>query len=644
MKWFFREDNNEKDELSDRGIEIFRNKGDGATAFRGIAREVIQNSIDAKNKKINAPLVVKFDFLDLPISEFPDIDGLKKHIIGTKDFCEKKGKTNVALNNSYNQIKLLEKDYFTVLKISDFNTKGVTGSDDLEADNSKWKGLVYNDGDNIKDSSKSLGSFGLGKNASFAVSQLRTVFYVTKDINDRYAMEGVAKLYTSYNNGIKYVCEGYFCNESNGKTRPLDEHDALSVSKLYKRDEYGTDVIIYEPNISLIKNKVKWYLVESIISNFFMAFIDGDLEVIVNDIEINQNKINDVFSSLLKFYDDNSESISPELIRVGQYLETIENGEDFSGDLNGYGRIYFKLLKTQYTKQKNIAIFREHGMLIKEFQVNSASQKFSGVLVVKGEEGIKFLKSIEDPNHQDWDPTREIEDKSMTVSEKKAKLQLFYDWIRSQACTFTKIETSGSIALAGMEDYIQMEDDGIVKEKGKKEINVKKIKRSKKKERERIYEKRPVEEQPGGLDTPSIDHNQHTPNPGPNPNDHTPEPVDAVPKDDAEKKGFIKTYSASFNISPIMKSNGNICTVIFKTKNIDKQMKLKVTAVGEDGQESPLLIKIVDAIDLNSNEHLDVKNQIISGIDSNDLNKVQIIFDDKILCRLKFYVYWEVMM
>lgn len=641
--WYFAFDNGEKDYLSDGAIEIFKNKGDGSDAFRSLAREVIQNSLDAKRDDINGPLVVDFQLIEINQDEFPGLEYLSKHVIGTIDYCKESEKTNIALTNSKKQASILSQKTFTVLKISDYNTKGVSGSDDLSTKKNKWKGLVYNDGDSIKDSGGALGSFGLGKNASFAISSLKTVFYVTRDMNDNYAMEGVAKLYTSYVNGVKYFNEGYFCNEENGKTTPLSEEEAVSISNIFERDDRGTDVIIFEPNIVLIKDKVKWYLIESIISNFFMAFVDGELEVKVCGTEINQNQLYRVFGSLLEYYNKIGEQISQNLICVKQYLETIENGEDFSGELDYYGLISLKLLKTPETKFKNIAIFREGGMLIKDYPVNSASQKFSGVLVVKGKEGNCFLKSIEDPNHRDFDPSRETEDQTLNAAARKSRLNSFYNWIVQNAKNFTHIDSSGSIALSGMEDYIQMPENGEFSKKERKDIQIKKIKRNKKKEKERLFEKKYVEEEENvGLDVPEIPHRHNSKPIPPTPNDYTPDPKSLREDENSNKKGLLKMYGASFIIPPVMQYNETVCTIIFKTTAAaNKTLKLKVSAIGEDGNPNTFLPSIIKAIDANSGLEFKVKDGVICGISGDDVTKINIFYESKLNTRVKPFVYWE---
>ena len=80
--------------------------------------------------------------------------------------------------------KVVEKKNVSVLRISDFNTKGLTGSD--KDYNTPWQNLVKASGVSDKGDDAG-GSFGIGKSAPFACSDLRTVFYATQDVNGLHA-------------------------------------------------------------------------------------------------------------------------------------------------------------------------------------------------------------------------------------------------------------------------------------------------------------------------------------------------------------------------------------------------------------------------------------------------------------------------
>lgn len=67
--------------------------------------------------------------------------------------------------------KLLQDERISILKISDYNTTG------LRKEN--WQSLIEQVGSSVKSDDSSAGSFGIGKGAPFAVSDLRMVLYST---------------------------------------------------------------------------------------------------------------------------------------------------------------------------------------------------------------------------------------------------------------------------------------------------------------------------------------------------------------------------------------------------------------------------------------------------------------------------------
>lgn len=88
-------------------------------------------------------------------------------------------------------MKLCQADSIRVLRISDYNTTGLTGS--MEMKPSPWNDLVKSSGVSNK-SGESGGSFGIGKSAPFACSDLRTLFYHTLDKDGIRSYQGVANL------------------------------------------------------------------------------------------------------------------------------------------------------------------------------------------------------------------------------------------------------------------------------------------------------------------------------------------------------------------------------------------------------------------------------------------------------------------
>jgi len=94
-----------------------------------------------------------------------------------------------------NALAMLAQDELPILKISDFNTTGLTVGAKGDDRNSDWAKLTKSVGASDKHAGK-LGSFGIGKHATYACSDLRTVFYGTLDTAAMTAVQGAAKLVT----------------------------------------------------------------------------------------------------------------------------------------------------------------------------------------------------------------------------------------------------------------------------------------------------------------------------------------------------------------------------------------------------------------------------------------------------------------
>lgn len=639
-RWFFSKDSAIGDDFSDHGTETFKNNNDGAEKFKKFAREMVQNSIDVKDDKVKEPLIIKFDLFDANIDELPNFSGLKDHINGTIDYCTQKNKLNNAYYISKQEETLLKKQKIKILKISDYNTKGICGSKKINADKSSWAGLVYNDGDSVKASSDSLGSHGLGKGAAFSMSNLRTVFYNTKDIEGNRALQGVTRQYVSYVNGEKEFYKGYFGEVVSDNVYPIYEDEINKLSKIFDRESNGSDVFILEPDVAYIsEERVKWYLIESVISNFFVAIRDGNLEVVINGTEVNQSNLTNIFSLLNEFYEKNSLEKSDTLIQTQQFLQTLDKAEPIAENLKGYGEILLWLYKDPDTKWKNVAIVRKNGMFIRNLEVRNANQKFSGVVIVKGEQGVEFLKSIEDPSHMDFDPSRATKESFGSTKDKQSRLNDFYDWIRNNAKNFTKIISEDKLTLAGMEDYIQMPSNE-EKKFSPKNVEPKVIKvKSSNNNPARVAKKTKVVTDDDGvtevINEPLSKGKGGKPNPNPKPHE--------TQKEDHEskRKGFVKTYVASFELGPVFKTNGKEAILVFKITESNKNFKIKICAVDEDGNENGLLPSIISAIDLNTNDSLIVNRHVISEVKCVDVMKIKVRFESNLNCCIKPVVYWE---
>src|SRR2546425_8036872 len=186
--WNFPSNNNgREDGLNDPGVETFRDN-----PLRSLSREIPQNSLDAPDKS-GKPVEVHFELIDLPMDMFPGADQFTQIL----DACTKYWETNESARKFFRKaLKLMGGDSLRVLKASDYNTTGLLGPVDVRT--SDWFKLTKAVGSSDKAGGAG-GSFGIGKHAPFACSDLRTVLYGTKDMTGTFAFQGVSKLVTHVN-------------------------------------------------------------------------------------------------------------------------------------------------------------------------------------------------------------------------------------------------------------------------------------------------------------------------------------------------------------------------------------------------------------------------------------------------------------
>src|SRR5262249_25494330 len=141
-----------------------------------------------------------------------------------------------------------------------------------------WYNLIRCSGSSSKWAGEG-GSFGIGKNAPFAASNMRTVFYSTHNRDGDYAFQGVARLVTHQRSGEGVVqATGYL-----GGKDGLSIRDKKKIPKPFPRTKQGTDVFIlgYLGEDSWSKD-----LIYSVLENFWPAIHFGELEVQVGNTKI----------------------------------------------------------------------------------------------------------------------------------------------------------------------------------------------------------------------------------------------------------------------------------------------------------------------------------------------------------------------
>ena len=301
-----------------------------------LAREVCQNSLDAADNS-GKPVIIEFEKSYMPISDFPGMDGLKKVIDSCSLFWSKNGDSNTKTFLEKAK-RVFSGNKFYVLRVSDYNTKGVKGAFSNE-DITPWGGLVKGNAFSVKDAAKNAaGSYGIGKAAPFVSSYFQTVFYRTLDNEGTKAAMGVARL-MAHNSVVDVPKDedvvrrsvGYYGETEVGKpSKSIPELDLLN-----ERTECGTDLFI--PGFTGSTSDDAWEkeILTTIIDNFLYSIYSGKLEIRIGKRNVNKNSLRD----FCDFIDSKDAKIFYEVIRNNPKVEEV------TLPFHGLGTLRLRLLK-----------------------------------------------------------------------------------------------------------------------------------------------------------------------------------------------------------------------------------------------------------------------------------------------------------
>lgn len=433
--------------FNDSGIATFK----GAELYNNLAREICQNSLDAKADGKDH-VIVKFSLKTLPkskfnaISEFDDIISACKDYVGSGD-----AKFDAFIKGAE---VLLANESIATLVISDYNTTGLTGAKDFSNMKSVWTALTSSTGITNKTRGGSGGSYGIGKSAPFACSGLRTVFYNTYADDGVKAFQGVSRLVTHKNaEGKDTQGDGYYQNAD--AFEPIFEDTACPIRDEFVRNEYGTDVIILG-----FKNDGDWQDIMSraIIKNFFYAIYKGTLIVEIENSVIDRKSLPELIK---KYAEEESEdlSIGSDISLIKEFYETVTSPDSqiYKTKILDEDDLVLYLRKDDgYTK--TIAEMRAIGMIVRTRR-KPILTRFSAVVIAEGEKLNKLLKSIEPPKHDEWDAGI-LEDPKEQKKADKIKKEIVR-WTNETIINDCKPEYQEFIDPDGMSQFLPLELDDL---------------------------------------------------------------------------------------------------------------------------------------------------------------------------------------
>lgn len=427
------------------GIATFK----GSNLYNNLAREICQNSLDAKAKN-ETTVRVEFRSMSLSKSKYPSLFELEQIFADCRDYWKTRMEPKLERFLHEAESKL-SNDEIDCLVISDYFTTGLSGAKATRQEKSKWRALTHSDGVTEKDQG-SAGAHGIGKNAPFACSSLRTVFYNSYSLDDKVkAFQGVARLVTHMQNGEETVGVGFYHNVTN--LTPIFEEDPCPIRDLLNRDVPGTDVLI-----AGFKKVPTWKedIEKAIISNFFVAISNNTLVVKIDDIEINSSNLKD----RIRFYAEQEKMLGEGEKKITTILEfyyalTEADFEEHGSIMENDDVILYIKKDDKYSK--TIAEMRSIGMVIRTRHHNIFT-RYAAVLVVKSGKLNDLLKDIEPPAHDSWDPGLIEDDPELEKRAKKYRGQLI-NWVNKTITEKCRCEDSEELDLDGMSAYLPFDEE-----------------------------------------------------------------------------------------------------------------------------------------------------------------------------------------
>jgi len=425
MKWIFaKSDGGREGGFHDAGVETFKGNFD-----RYLARELIQNSLDARldpNKAVH----VTFQIEDLMPSELPDCKNLKLTFDRCAEYWSHQKKTRAFFENAAD---LVGGKTIPVLRVGDYNTTGVRGSDDDRENN--WYNLIKSAGSSSKTGSEG-GSFGIGKNAPFAASKMRTVLYSTYNKDKEHIFQGVAMLVShELPDGTKLQPTGYLGGKGGASIRDKDE-----IPESLLRSKMGTDIVV----VGFPKEK-NWQndLVYSVLENFWPAIDLGDLEVTVGAEQITSKNLGEL---LTRF--SGQEDFTAHLY----YKAFKESSYAFQEKLPNLKDVSLYLSTGDNELPNKVAMVRGTGMVVfmKQFRSNV---RFCGVFICGNETGNKLLREMEPPKHDTWDPDHPDKGENKKIESE------YRHFIRDCIKTLSPTDDSKVISVPDLSRFLPDDDD-----------------------------------------------------------------------------------------------------------------------------------------------------------------------------------------
>jgi hypothetical protein len=384
----------------ENGIATLQSSPFGGNPIGTLAREICQNSIDARLSP-DKPVIVDFSEFEIPKNELPGRDRLEQEIINCQNMPESQENFAETLNSMLEKIR---SDRITCLRISDHNTTGLLDVQNFDAGSFHY--MTKGNGLSSKLTSGG-GSKGVGKNSLFVNSEISTVFFSTYNKSGEKAYTGVCQLCSAIKDQVtkeKTIGTGWYSSDSHQDPIIGEELDFASDTSFKKRanGDTGTDLYIIG-----FKNDKAWdkSIVTQILESFMYAIYQGVLIAYVNGTEISREKLSGLVSDEKNLYPAKHQKTilaQFELLHDPNVIKktiAIPNYGDFDLYIKVYG-------ESESNNATNVcSMIRYPFMKISSIQCSKIGA-VSAMAVIPNNKLCSELRKTENATHSKWDSTR----------------------------------------------------------------------------------------------------------------------------------------------------------------------------------------------------------------------------------------------
>ena len=546
-----------------------------------LSKEICQNSLDTMLSEFyennGEPIRIEFseywmNSRSIPGNENGDLE---------KVFVDEYNFSNNFFENDKTVVEFYDKAVSTIrsqnircLRISDFNTPGLIGSNKGNDVSTPWNNLTKNAGVSDKGSASG-GSKGEGKFVSFICSDLYTVYYSTYAKDGLKASCGISRL-SSYKKDNDEVTtgEGYYDNNNT----PIQ--GCLDLDPSYTRREYGTDLYIIG-----FKNFSNWKetMIAAIIDSFFTAIIKGNLEVIIcKDYVLNKNTIFELAAK---------DGIKPLLgENTLAYLSIVQQDGLGIYTYSMFEKDDLKLVLMkdieEYNSGNRVAAVRFTGMKILDLAYLPRRGKYHGILFMDGIKLNAYFRKLENATHSKWSVDRDVKNPEIA----KQKIDELKKFVRDSIEKEFASDNIDEMDATGIEELLPDEDefgndDGGENREGISNDTVKTIKINEKIKKQSPSKTKIIDDTDEESDEIVLDENgqviDNKPVPGNHPSGVGPNPNPM--EDEKHKYSYVNRRTVPSKLRLI--SNSDIYKLLLKVSEDEPILKLSFEIYGENSNE-----------------------------------------------------------